>query len=65
MTARPSHLVAHAGDRQTLCGVRTNTPDALPLLAMRWLSAHVDGAVRAGRDLAVCPVCERESHRHE
>jgi hypothetical protein len=46
--AQPTHIVASAGDRHSLCGIT----DPLPLICAPHVQAHVDGY-----GLLVCDAC--------
>lgn len=46
--AKPTHIVAAASDRRSLCGVK----DPLPLICAPFVQAHVDGY-----GLLVCDAC--------
>jgi len=58
MTDPPVHLLAVAGARYTMCGLKAR--ETYPQMLLRWLPAHRVGHAHAGHPLVVCPACERE-----
>src|SRR5262245_14786222 len=58
----PTHLIANAGDRWTLCGGDSRK---LPYGVARALPQWREGHARAGKTLIVCEQCERELSQND
>lgn len=60
MTAEPVHLLAVLTAPRTMCGLTVTARAPYPRLLLRFVPAHRLGHERAGRQLVLCPDCERE-----
>ena len=53
MTDPPTHVLAHAGDRVTLCGLKPRRNRwHVPLIVAEYVALH-----QANYDLTICPQC--------
>lgn len=48
MSERPTHIVARAGDKRSLCGIA----DPLPVVWAPYVQSHIDG-----HGMTLCPQC--------